>query len=84
MKFCEWLRAKRKKIGLTQKQLARISGVSVITIVRLENPKYKSGDMMIGTLTKLSSALGVDAREFTGRLRGIRWSSKLSGKRAAS
>jgi transcriptional regulator with XRE-family HTH domain len=84
MKFCEWLEAKRKELGLTQKKLACKSKVSVITIVRLEDPGYKPGDMMIGTIVRLARALGVSVREFTKRLGGIGWKSKSLGKRAAN
>ena len=58
----ERLRTLRTTKLLTQEELARISGIGVTAISRLENghemPRFS-------TIKKLASALGIDPRDFT-------------------
>ena len=53
-----YLREARKEKGLTQTELAKLSGVSRVTINRLENGTLK--ETTIGTLTKLATCLEVN------------------------
>ena len=52
------LRVARAKCGLSQKDLAKKSGVCETTISFLENGKH--GLIRMATLSKLANALGVD------------------------
>lgn len=51
----------RKKKGLSQIELAKMSGVSRVSISKIENDKAK--DIKVGTLKSLASALGEPVQE---------------------
>lgn len=53
-----YLREIRKEKGLTQTELAKLSGVSRVTINRLEKGTLK--ETTIGTLTKIAACLDVN------------------------
>lgn len=55
------LRFYREKKGMSQKELARVSGVSRVSISKIENDK--AADVKIGTLKSLSDALGEPIQE---------------------
>ncbi len=50
----------RKKLGLTQKELAEKAGVSVYVLRNIENPDTK-GSASITTLFNIADALGIEA-----------------------
>lgn len=58
----EQIRAFRHAKGISQDELARLSGVSYNTIVKLEK-KDKAVNPTIGTLEKIAQVLGVEIRE---------------------
>jgi HTH-type transcriptional regulator / antitoxin HipB len=58
------LRGQRKRLGMTQAQLAELAGISTVTISQLEAGK---GDVRLGTLTRLCDAVGL---ELVVRIRG--------------
>ena len=60
------LRCLRQEKGLTRPELARLSGIAVRTIQRLENEPQQSKKSQEHTLTKLSHALGVQTGVLTG------------------
>ena len=47
----------REALNMTQEELERRSGVSRQTISAIENNKVKAGDVKVGTLMALASAL---------------------------
>lgn len=57
-RLSQQLRAARRRLGLTQTALARISGVGRVTIARLEGGS--SQDLRAGTLARLCGALGLE------------------------
>jgi transcriptional regulator with XRE-family HTH domain len=59
------LKAAREAAGLTQRELAGLSGVSASTIAQLEQGIYP--DPRIGTLIALADALDIPLDELVGR-----------------
>lgn len=57
------LRDARIASGLTQQQLAKLSGVNVRQIQRVELGEAEAGNMTAKNLLAIADALGVDARE---------------------
>lgn len=55
------LRKIRESKGMTQGELAEKSGISRITICRIENGIQK--DLMVGNLNKLATALGCNVSD---------------------
>ena len=47
----------RERLNITQEELERRSGVSRQTISAIENDKVSAGDVKVGTLKALASAL---------------------------
>lgn len=47
----------REQQNMTQEELERLSGVSRQTISAIENDKVKAGEVKVGTLLALASAL---------------------------
>lgn len=58
------LRAWREKRGLSLRELSRVAGVGLATLVRLEAGTF---DPRLSTLHKLSKALGVTLAELIGK-----------------
>lgn len=54
------IRAARKRLGLTQEDLAKAVGVAISTICRLERRERQGS---IGTLRAIARALGVEISE---------------------
>lgn len=63
MKIGENMRSLRKKAGLTQKELAQMSGVATISIRQYESGKRRP---QVEQLTAISAALGVSVEELCG------------------
>lgn len=57
------LRIYRLAAGLTQKQLAELSGVNARQIQKVEAGEIKAGNMSAANLLSIADALGVDPRE---------------------
>lgn len=57
------LRDARIAVGLTQQQLANISGVNVRQIQRVELGESDAGNLTAKNLLSIADALGVDPRE---------------------
>lgn len=57
------LKDKRMERGLSQSQLARISGISVRVIQAYEQGERKLEGAAVVTVIKLADALGCDVRE---------------------
>ena len=51
----------REERGLTQGELAKLSGISRVTINRIENGMQR--EIMVGNLNKLADALGCSVSE---------------------
>ena len=60
------LLAARIAAGLTQKQLAELSGVNSRQIQKVEAGEIKAGNMTAKNLLEIADALGVDPRELIG------------------
>ena len=60
------LKKARENIGLTQRQLAEISGVSLRMIRAYEQGQQPIEDANFGTVTRLASALHINASELGG------------------
>lgn len=60
----ELVRYHRGRVGMTQEELSKKSGISTAALVRLEGGEIQRP--RIGTLTKLADALGVEASELSG------------------
>lgn len=56
------LRDARLAAGLTQKQLAKLSGVNSRQIQKVEAGEIKAGNMTASNLLAIADALGVDPR----------------------
>lgn len=54
------LRTARQRRFLTQEELAKASGVQVVTISRIENDRQES-QPRLSTIRKLAKALGIEA-----------------------
>jgi transcriptional regulator with XRE-family HTH domain len=54
------LRIARQRRFLTQEELAKASGVQVVTISRIENDRQES-QPRLSTIRKLATALGIEA-----------------------
>jgi transcriptional regulator with XRE-family HTH domain len=65
-----FLYLKRKQLKLTQRQLSEKSGISVQSIVALENSKNKCDRMYLGTAIKLTTALNSNLNELECYLNG--------------
>jgi transcriptional regulator with XRE-family HTH domain len=77
MPFNERLKALRTAAGLTQDGLARVAGLTVSTVAKLERPnKEPSWD----TAVKLAKALGVSLDDFTDEATPPAKGRKLKGK----
>ena len=57
------LRDARLAAGLTQQQLAKLSGVNSRQIQKVEAGEIKAGNMTASNLLAIADALGVDPRE---------------------
>ena len=66
------IREMRMKAGLTQQQLAERSGVSRVTIAKLEKQMYKP---QINTVNSLSQVLCCDPDVLSGRKKLSEWNS---------
>ena len=60
LNFGNQIRLNRRRMNLTQEQLAESSGVSVCAVTFLENCKKKP---RVGTLIKIAKAFEIDANE---------------------
>ena len=56
------LRVARLAAGLTQQQLAKLSGVNARQIQKVESGEIKPGNMTASNLMAIADALGVDPR----------------------
>ena len=57
----EKLKEERRRVALTQGELAERAGVGINTIVRIETGEIS--EPRVSTLRKLANALGVEARD---------------------
>lgn len=64
MNIAENMKNARKRIGYTQKELAKIAGVQVAIVCNLENGRTES---RLSTIIKLADALGISIDEYIGR-----------------
>lgn len=53
------IKARRQQLGLTQQELADLSGVGINTLVAMERGK---GNPSVGTFQKVASVLGLELR----------------------
>lgn len=60
----ERVRARRKELCMTQKELAEKSGLSTVTVSLIEKRKKEP---RAGTISKIAAALGADIGYFFGR-----------------
>lgn len=58
------LKAWRIRRGLTQTQLAELSGVNRVSINKYENGERRPQNMTLGTAYRLADVLDVEPREF--------------------
>lgn len=56
-KIGEYIKSRRNTLRLQQKDLAELSGVSLRTIIQIEN---NTGNPSIDTLNKLTKVLGIE------------------------
>lgn len=62
------LKEYRQQYGLTQRDLAMHSGVSVRTIREIENHKRLIGSVTVNTAVRLARALGLTVEDLTGKI----------------
>ena len=62
------LKEYRHQYGLTQRDLAMRSGVSIRTIQEIENRKRLIGNITVNTAVRLAKALGVTVEDLTGKI----------------
>jgi transcriptional regulator with XRE-family HTH domain len=60
LRFGDGVRAQRQRRGLTQDALAKLAGVSRVTVIAIESG---TGNATIATLDAIAKALKVDVRE---------------------
>lgn len=62
------LKEYRQRHMLTQRDLAKSSGVSIRTIREIENHKRLIGNITVSTAVSLARALGVTVEDLTGKV----------------
>lgn len=62
------LKEYRTQLGITQKDLAMNSGVSIRTIREIENQKRLIGNVTVNTAMRLARVLGITVEDLTGKM----------------
>lgn len=56
----------REKWGLTQKDMAKASGIGVNTLRNIENQKISMSNIKVETAVRLARTMGISLDEFVG------------------
>ena len=69
--FGQWLKRRRKVLGLTQKELAQKAGCAEVTLRKIEASNFNPSAQLAASLARAAGAADADLPELVSLARGV-------------